>query len=71
MECKRVESANDRGKRRGVESVTGAQMSPGCRYLAAHGAGKLFTGLFKRNLLKLTDFISRRRSPRESRGIIH
>lgn len=37
----------------------------------AHGAGKLFTGLFKRNLLKLTDFISRGRNPRESRGIIH
>lgn len=82
MECEGIESVDDRGEQRGgreggegrgveVGSITGAQVPPGCRYLAAHSAGKLFTGLFKRNLLKLTDFISRRRSPWESHGIIH
>jgi len=59
-ECKGIESVDDRGEQRGagIGSITGAQVPPGCRYLAAHSAGKLFTGLFKRNLLKLTDFIS-------------
>lgn len=73
----KLRRVDDRGKRQegrraeGVKSITNTQVPPGCRYLVAHSAGKLFTGLFKRNLLKLTDFISRRRSPWESHGIIH
>ena len=42
----------------------GVQVPPGCRYFAVQSGGKLFTGLFKRNLLKLTDFISRGTQPR-------
>lgn len=55
---------DDRGKCQGVESVAGVQVPPGCRYFAVQSGGKLFTGLFKRNLLKLTDFISRPTQPR-------
>ena len=62
---------DDRGKCQGVESVAGVQVPPGCRYFAVQSGGKLFTGLFKRNLLKLTDFISRQRSPGEPPRIIH
>ena len=57
--------ADDRGQMcQGVGSVAGVQVPPGCRYFAVQSGGKLFTGLFKRNLLKLTDFISRGTQPR-------
>lgn len=55
-------------KRRSARRCLAARFGTwGCRYFAVHRPGKLFTGLFKRNLLKLTDFISQReRSPGES-----